>query len=109
MASMSVAIASQSPRRAIATGAVLAYFVIFAALGGIMVETTDGDAEKLLVLLSPFDMLEGAVTWLFDESPEPDSTVADAGLAGGWHTVAAVVYIAGALVYLYRRYARISA
>jgi ABC-2 type transport system permease protein len=108
MTSMSVAIASQTPRRAIATGAVLAYFVIFAALGGILVETTDGDSEQLLVLLSPFDTLEGAVLWLFDAAAEPDSTVADAGLPGAWHAAAALMYIAGALGYLYRRYAKIS-
>jgi ABC-type transport system involved in multi-copper enzyme maturation permease subunit len=108
MTSMSMAIASQSSRRAIATGAVLAYFVIFAALGGILVETTDGDAGQLLVLISPFDLLEGAVLWIFNAPPESDSTVANAGLAGGWHGLAAVIYTAGALAYLYWRYARAS-
>ncbi|HLF79487.1 MAG TPA: ABC transporter permease subunit, partial [Dehalococcoidia bacterium] len=46
MASVSLAIASQTSRRAFATGAVLAYFVIFATLGGILVETTTGDVQK---------------------------------------------------------------
>lgn len=108
MTSMSVAIASQSPRRALATGAVLAYFVVFTTIGNILVETTSDEARRLSVLLSPGDMLEGAVRWVFGSSPEPDSAVDRADLAGSAYFFAALAYISGALAYLYRRYARLN-
>jgi ABC-2 type transport system permease protein len=105
---MSVTIASQSPRRAIATGAVLAYFIIFTTLGAILVDTTTGDVRKFSVLIGPGDFLEGAVRWIFDAPPEPDTAVYKANLAGGYYLLASVAYIAGSLAILYRRYIRLS-
>lgn len=108
MASMSVAIASQTPRRAISTGAVLAYFVIFTAIGGILVDTTSGTAQDVSVLLSPLDLLEGAVRWLFNAPPTEGSTVAKSGLDGGYYALAAVAYTVAAMAVLYRRYIRMT-
>ncbi len=108
MASVSLAIGSQTPRRAIATTAVLASFVILSAIGGILVQTTTGDIQKYAVLLSPIDVTEGAVRWLFGAAPQAGSSLAKSGL-GGWACFAAVcAYTAASLAVLYRRFARLA-
>ncbi len=108
MASVSLAIGSQTPRRAIATTAVLASFVILTAIGGIMVQTTTGDIQKYAVLLSPIDLIEGAVRWLFGAAPQAGSSLDKSGL-GGWACFAAVcAYAAASLAVLYRRFARLT-
>ncbi|HEY7268939.1 MAG TPA: ABC transporter permease subunit [Dehalococcoidia bacterium] len=108
MASMSLAIASQTPRRALATGAVLAFFVIFGALGGIIVGTTTGDVRTYSVILSPFDVLQGAVYWIFSASPPADSPVGTAGTSLALLFAVSVGFAVVALVILFRRYQRMA-
>ena len=108
MAVISLTIASQTSRRALATGVVLAYFIIFTALGSILVETLTGGAQKYALLLSPFGVLEGTVLWLFSVRPEPESEFTKAGLHGRYYFVAAVVYTVVPLALLYRRLQRLA-
>lgn len=108
MAAVSLTIASQTPRRALATGMVLAYFVTFTALGSILVETLTGGAQKYALLLSPFGVLEGAVLWLFSARPEPESEILKTGLGGRYYFAAAVVYTVVLLALLYRRLQRLA-
>ncbi len=53
--------------------------MIFSALGSILVQTTTGDVQKYMLLISPLDVLDGAVYWLFAARPPADSVLADAG------------------------------
>jgi ABC-2 type transport system permease protein len=108
MGSVALCVASQTPRRALSTGAVLAFFVILDSLGRVLVETTSGDAQKYSVLLSPLDVLNGAVEWIFSAAPEADSAVAKSGLSGELLFLAAIVYTAAALTLLFRRFQRLS-
>jgi ABC-2 type transport system permease protein len=109
MASVSLAIASQSPRRAISTGAVLGFFVIFTAIGNILLETVTGSGRKYTLLISPTDTLDGVVNWMFKATPDIESSLAKADLDGIIYFVAAVAYTLVALAFLYRRYQRIGA
>jgi ABC-2 type transport system permease protein len=108
MAALSLAIASQTPRRALSTGAVLAFFVIFSSLGSILVQTTTGDVQKYTILLSPLDVLSGSTFWLFGATAGADSALTKSGLAGGLYLVASLGYTAVALGFLYRRFQRLA-
>ncbi len=108
MGSIALTIASTTSRRAISTVAVLAFFVILTTVGGILVETTTGDVQHYIVLMSPVDIMDGAVHWLFNETPNSGSALEKANLAGGYYLGASIVYIATAAGLLYRRFTRMS-
>ena len=108
MASLSLAISIHTSRRAFATGAVIAAFVILAALGTIFVNTLDGDAQKYSLLVSPFGILEGVVFWIFGAEPLSGSEIEEAGLSGGYYLIAILIYTAVFLGVLYRRITRMS-
>ncbi len=108
MSGISLAIASQTPRRAWATGAVIAYFVIAAALGSILFETISGDGGGYALLLSPFAVLGGAVYWIFSTELEIGSEFSEADIEGVYYFVAAVGYSVVSLAVLYRRFARLA-
>ena len=108
MGSVSLAIACQTSRRSFSTAAVLGTFVVLSTLGGILVNTTSGDVQKYSVLISPLDVLAGAVDWLFGAAPAARSDLALADLPGGLYVLAAAAYSLVALVLLYRRYERLA-
>lgn len=118
MASIGLAIASYTKRRAFATGGVLAYFAISTAVAASLVNTAGGVLQKFALTVSGFHVVRGFTFWLFDERPKPEPN-GDAGGPGGnfisagldyWvYAVVAVVYIAVCLVIVYRRYRRVSA
>ena len=108
MASMTLAISIFTSRRAFATGAVIAAFVILTVIGGILVQTLEGEARQYSLLISPLPILEGTVYWVFSVESPADSDVARAGLAGGYYLLAALAYTAVCLVILYRRILRMN-
>lgn len=108
MSSVSLAIACQTPRRAWSTGAVIAFFVIATALGAILQETISGDNGGYALLLSPFALLEGTVSWIFGATPEAGSTLARADLNGAYYFSAAIGYSVVALGVLYRRFQKLA-
>jgi ABC-2 type transport system permease protein len=108
MSSLSLAIAGQTPRRAWATGAVIAYFVIASALGSILFETMSGEGSGYALLISPLATLGGAVDWIFGATAAPESEIAKADLSGVVYLAAALGYIALSLAILYRRFTRLA-
>ena len=108
MTSLTLAIAVHAVRRAFATGAVIAAFVILTAMGGILVNTLEGDAQRYAILVSPLDIMEGIVYWLFNVDPPSQSDLALSGLAGGYFLAALLAYTVVSLVVLYRRITRMS-
>jgi ABC-2 type transport system permease protein len=107
-ASVSLAIGSQTPRRAVATGAILGFFVIFSVLGSILVQTTTGDAQKYTLLIAPVDTAEGAVRWIFSSPAPRDSVLAQSGLEGWACLLGVLGYTGVALAFLYRRFERLA-
>ena len=65
-ASVALAIASRTPRRAYATGGIIAIFVGSAAIGGIL-DTTVG---RYGIMVSLFDLMTGATYWIFSAEHE---------------------------------------
>ena len=68
LAALGMAIAAFTPRRAFATGAIIAVFLITAAVGAILAEAGSGRISELAPLLSPFVLLDGARDWLLGAS-----------------------------------------
>jgi ABC-2 type transport system permease protein len=108
MASLTLAISIFTTRRAFATGAVIAAFVILTAVGGILVNTLEGDSQKYALLVSPVLVPEGVVYWVFGEDPPIDSELTEAGLSGIYYLTALLLYTGVCLAVLYRRITRMS-
>lgn len=105
---ISLAVASTTSNRAFASGMILAYFVIFASLGGILIDTTTGDFRKYSVLLSPFDVMQGTVHWFFDAPALGDTDLTKANLDGAVYFLALLAYVTAAAAVLYRRFQRMT-
>lgn len=74
LAAFSLAIAAFTPRRAYATGAIIAVFLVGAAVAGIMGDATSGPLRDLSQLANPFVPLDGTRDWLVGD-PVADSPV----------------------------------
>jgi ABC-2 type transport system permease protein len=105
---ISLAIASTTSNRAFASGMILGYFIIFASLGSILIETATGDIRKYSALLSPFDVMQGTVHWFFNAPAPGDSDLTKAGLEGSLYFLGLLVYVAASLGVLYRRFQRMT-
>jgi ABC-2 type transport system permease protein len=107
LAALGMAIASFTPRRAYATGAIIAVFLVSAAVGGILAEAGRGRLSLVAPLINPFVLLDGTRDWLLGASI-PDSPVSRADLAeplfGILTAVLTVIGIA-AVLWRYRRIA----
>jgi ABC-2 type transport system permease protein len=103
MAALSLTVAVQATRRAFSTGAVIAAFVIPTAIGGILFETLTGEARRYSLLISPLDLLEGAVRWIFSAAPETGSQLQEANLEPVFYLVVTLACTLVALALLYRR------
>jgi ABC-2 type transport system permease protein len=107
LAALGMAIASFTPRRAYATGAIIAVFLVSAAVGGILAEAGRGRLSLVAPLINPFVLLDGTRDWLLGASI-PDSPVSRADLPeplfGALTAVLTVIGIA-AVLWRYRRIA----
>ena len=108
MGCFALAIAIQTSRRAFATGAIIASFVILTALGGIFVETLDIDTGKYALLISPFDVLEGLTVWVFGVEPFEGSWVERADLSGFTYFAVTMVVTVVSLGVIARRILRMN-
>jgi ABC-2 type transport system permease protein len=102
-----LAIAAQTPRRAYATIAVVAWFLVTFPLDNILVNEVGG-IGRFAILLSPFEFLYGATLWVFRVSPEAGSPLDNAGFAMWVYPLVAVAYAAGGFFLVIRRFDRIS-
>ena len=118
MAGISLAIAAQTPRRAYATGAILAYWAITTTVGGIVVNISNGALQKYSALISGFHTMRGLTFWMFDFTPtlddegnsnNPGGDLVLAGLDFYWYAVLAVAIVALTFWLVYRRYQKIAA
>ena len=79
LATLSLAIAAYTPRRAYATGAIIAVFIVTAAIGGILGEAiSSGPLGDLSQLLNPMVPIDGTRDWLLGDTIA-DSPVGSSG------------------------------
>jgi ABC-2 type transport system permease protein len=105
---ISAAIAALTPRRAYATVAIIAIFLIPNIGSSILVELEAGLLGQIAVLLSPADVLDGVNAVLFDVTPD-NPAVQDADIPDWGFIAAAAAWIGGSLVILFRRYRTLDA
>jgi ABC-2 type transport system permease protein len=107
LAGLGMAIAAFTPRRAYATGAIIAVFLITAAVGAILAEAGSGRISELAPLLNPFVLIDGTRDWLLGASLG-DSRVTEAQLPlSVFGALTALLALAGigAVTWRYRRVA----
>jgi len=108
LAALGMAIAAYTPRRAYATGAIIAVFIVTAAVGGILEESTTGTIARVAPLVNPFVAIDGTRDWLLGASVG-ESPVHASGLPLPlFGAIAAAITLIGSAVVLWR-YRRIAA
>lgn len=105
---VSTVIAAWTPRRAYATAAIIAVFIIPPIVVALMAELAVGDAARILVLASPGDILDGVNAAVFG-AVSPNPTIVAANLPAWTYIVAAIVETAACVVIVLRRYLGITA
>ncbi len=108
VSSLTMAISCQTSRRAWATGAVIIYFSVAAALGTILLETVSSEGAGYLLLISPIHVLQGSVYWIFSDPVSVTSDVGQADLEGLYYLLAAIAYTLLGAGVVYRRYWRMA-
>ncbi len=107
LAALSLAIAAWTPRRAYATGAIIAVFIVTAAVSGILEEATRGRLADFAQLVNPFVAADGTRDLLVGE-PNPESPASRTNLDSwvfGAEWVALSVAAGAAVVWRYRKIA----
>jgi ABC-2 type transport system permease protein len=105
---ISAAIASLTPRRAYATVAIIAVFLVPNIGASMLVEMDAGLVGQIAVLLSPADVLDGVNAVVFDARPD-NPAVRQADLPEWAYIGAAVAWISVSVLVLLNRYRHIDA
>jgi ABC-2 type transport system permease protein len=109
MASLALAVAAFTPRRAYATAGIFALFYITLAVASVVaqvsIETRGRSWGQLAPLLAPTATLDGLTAWLFGTRPT-DGVFRAGTLAGPAYLAVAVLLLAGATGLLAWRYRR---
>lgn len=108
LAALSLAIAAYTPRRAYATGAIIALFLVSGAVGTILAQAGRGRISQVAPLLNPFVLVDGARDWLLGATLL-DSPVRDANLPLPVFGALTVVLAAVGTAVVLWRYRRIAA
>jgi ABC-2 type transport system permease protein len=101
-------IAAWTPRRAYATAAIIAVFIIPPIIVALVGGLTNQDLARAFILFSPADVLDGTNAAIFGSIPD-SPVVASLDLPGWIYVGAAAVEIAFAVGLTIRRYLRIAA
>ncbi|HET9878801.1 MAG TPA: ABC transporter permease [Candidatus Limnocylindria bacterium] len=102
---VALAIAAFTPRRAYATGAIIALFIVGSGIAEAVAFGTDGPLRDIGPLINPFVWLDGTRDWLLG-STVAESPVARSGLSlatYGLITLVAVLVSIGLTIWRYRR------
>ena len=105
LAALGMAIASFTPRRAYATGAIIAVYLVTGAVGQILSEAGRGRLSQVAPLVNPWVLLDGTRDWLVGNTI-PDSPVSGADLdlwVFGVLTAALTLIAIAAVLWRYRR------
>jgi len=108
IAGIGLVIAAQMPRRAYSTVGILAAFLLTSIIAGSVFEATDQNVGRIVLLLSPFHVVQGLTLWFFDASPDPGTQLAEARFSGVIYALDAASVTLLLLALLFRRYEKIS-
>lgn len=105
---ISLALASATPRRAYATAAIIAAFIVPPIVASIMSDLSRAGLTGAVVVLDPVDLLDGANAWLFGRRPDNEVLAASGLPLEACLPVLAVYALVTSLATI-RRYRRIAA
>ncbi|OAI39625.1 hypothetical protein AYO38_07385 [bacterium SCGC AG-212-C10] len=109
-ASVSLAIASQTPRRAIATGAILgAFYVVWVIVNTLVAGINAGGIFSYAVFISPLHLINGLTLWVFDSRPGAGSAVDLADFPGAFYAIGSIVVTLIATWLILRRFQTVRA
>ncbi len=103
LASVAGVIAAWTPRRAYATAAIIAAFIIPSIVVAILADLAVGDIARVLVLASPGDIIDGVNSAVFD-ALSANPTIVAANLPGSSYVASAGVGVVACVVLVLRRY-----
>jgi ABC-2 type transport system permease protein len=104
LAAISLAIASFMAKRAVASVAIIAFFLIAAALSPLFTLTLPEDWSRYAVLLNPVVTASGATHWFFGDEAVAGTMLSESTLAGPVFGLATAVWILAAAGVLFARY-----
>lgn len=107
-AAVSLAIAAQTSRRAYATVAVIAWWVVLAIVSNILAVGIGGIGE-FAIYLSGFDIGYGMTQFVYGKDAGGDTAIGDIGFPEWTYLVAALAYAAGGLALVVRRFQQVTA
>jgi ABC-2 type transport system permease protein len=108
LGSIGLALAAHLPRRAYATGAIIAAFIVPDGVAAILSRVARGEFTRYLTVASPLDVLDGVNAFVFRVTPSSPA-VARANLPGGLYVLVVATAVVVLLGLLMRRYQRIAA
>jgi len=108
--SLALALAVMTPRRAYATGAIIAVFVFSSTIASILLSIFGSDSPgRFSYLIGMYWLMRGVTFWVFRAHPQPGDQLAEANIPGEVFFVVMAAVIAVAIWFLVRRYERMSA
>jgi ABC-2 type transport system permease protein len=108
LGSIGLAVSAFTPRRAYATAAIMAIFIVPGVVAQIVLRSTTAELTRYIVLVAPGSVVEGVNAFLFGTRPAAREVV-QAHLEGGLYLVVALVASAVLIGTLLRRYQGIQA
>lgn len=107
---VALALAVNTPRRAYATGTIIAVFVFTSLIGSILLEVFgEGSPGRFVYLIGLYDLMRGTTFWIFRAQPGAGDELEWANIPGELFFVVLVAVTVFAAWYLVRRYTRMSA
>ena len=108
LGSISLGLASFTPRRAYATASIIAAFIVPPIVASIVAQLANGPVASVAAVLDPADLLDGANAWFFGTSTSND-VLAAAGMPHASYVPLLALWIVVSVGATIRRYARIPA
>lgn len=107
LGSIGIAISAFTPRRAYATAATMAVFIVPSVVADLVTRSTSSSVTKYVVLAAPGSVIEGVNAFLF--GTKPGAVEVRANLAGGLYLAVAIAVAVVLIAILVRRYQGIEA
>ena len=104
MASIGLGIGSLASRRAYATAAVIALFLIMPAASSIIRTAATGDVKRYAILANPMMLINGFAVWLFNVEAKRRSAIGRADLPGTAYLYAILVVCVVGMTIVWTRY-----
>ena len=102
-AAIGLGVAAFTNRKGVASAVVIGLIIFLTAIANALIEALEGTAQRVVVLFSPLDVIEGVNHWLYGETGG-DNLVREADLPSVVYPVAVLATASITAAIMYRRY-----